>query len=70
MQRVRATVRLLKGSRFKGDCGTKTAKHGGDDKKCKLYDRGGFLRHIGFDVGVSVEQLEEVRKFYPEKRFV
>ena len=68
LKRVRDTFERLKGTRVKCTCGTKIAHHGGDDKTCGLYDRGGFLRHMGFDVGVTVDQLDEVRRYYPTEK--
>ncbi len=68
-QRVRATMQKLAGSRFRCTCGTLTSHHGGEDKKCNLYDRGGVLRHRGYPE-VSAEEFEEARAFYPKKRLV
>ena len=60
----------LNGSKPKCFCNTKTFVHGGEDKKCRLYDNQGVLRHMGYDVGVTKADLDELRVFYPKRRFV
>ncbi len=68
--RIRSTMEKLKASRFKCTCGSKTSFHGGGDKKCGLFDRGGFQRRMGEDTGVTDAQFHEVKAFYPGRRFV
>ena len=61
--RIRSTMEKLKASRFKCTCGSKTSFHGSGDKKCGLFDRGGFQRRMGEDTGVTDAQFHEVKAF-------
>ena len=60
----------LTASRFRCTCGTKTAVHGGDDKKCGIFDRGGFQRRLGEEMGVTQAEFDEAKAFYPKRKFV
>ena len=70
LARVRSTMEKLTASRFRCTCGTKTAVHGGDDKKCGVFDRGGFQRRLGEDMGVTQAEFDEAKAFYPKRKFV
>ncbi len=64
--RVAATMAKLASSRFRCNCGVgPSGEHG---EKCKSRDRGGRVRHLGFDLGVSQSELEEAQKFHPKKK--
>ena len=70
LTRVRSTLEKLISSRFKCTCGTKTSFHGGGVKQRGLFDRGGFQRRMGEDIGVTEAEFDEVRAFCPRRRFV
>ena len=56
--------------KFKCSCRTKTAVHGGEDKKCKLYGSKGNLRYMGYDMEVPYGDILAAREFYPRLKLV
>ena len=48
-------------------CKTSTGFHN-EDKKCKLFDAHGVLRYIGFDHGLTRDDVEEVCHLWPSLR--